>query len=170
MSAESLLLRTSAVVGLAAAYLLSFQAFSKTEVFNVCCGSVSSPVFPWIQFLWWLPFAFAILLLLWRTVGTAPVVRALLLAVLFTPGLTGVYRVLWLVPAWYMFAVAALGRGMMGWVIVTSGVPFVLFWSVSATVLWVVRRSRKEGMRRLPNKGMQRMGAEGPRGLPPARS
>ena len=146
MTGTVLVVRMLGALALVACYFLTLWSFGQTPFFQSHFGTVSSPLFAWIQYLWWIPFAIAIHRLVWRHLWESLALRALVFAVLFAPGLMGIYRVVWLVPAYSAFGFALLrpSPAMLAWVIVTSGIPILVFWVVAYATLSVARRQRRD--------------------------
>ncbi len=137
------------VLGLCVSYFLTLKSCSGARFFENHFGTVSSPLFPWIQYLWWLPFGITSFLLLRKHVMQSPALRSLLFALIFAPGVLGIYGVTWLVPAFYGISVAVSNWSvwsarMLKWIAIFFGVPFCALWLLSYLAIHVTRLLRHQ--------------------------
>jgi hypothetical protein len=145
----SVILRSAALsvalmIGFGGAYFVTLRWYQ--QEFDT---SVSSPLFPWIAYLWWLPFGIPLFLLVRRRLPRSVGIRSLVFALLFAPGLMGIYRIVWLVPAFYA-AVGAFQQpssAMFRWVALFTGIPVLAFWALSYLAIHIARLAQERERR-----------------------
>jgi signal transduction histidine kinase len=146
------------VSALVAAYYLTLRSSAPKSALEVSFQTIiphstptRSSVHRWIYYVLWLPCGIALLRAVRPSMPSRPVLRSLLIALTFAPGVLGFY-VGWLVPAfvavvfqlppvWHQPSARALA-----WVAATSGVPFLISWALSWCYL-MIRLERAEERR-----------------------
>jgi hypothetical protein len=134
-------IRVALLVALTVAYFASMRVCAGLPVVWHILFAIESPMFPFIQYLWWLPFGIAAFLVIRKSLMWSRLVRALVFAIIFAPGLMGLYRILWFAPAFQVGTILWQDRspGTVMWVAVFGAAPLLIVWLLAYFAMLLVQ-------------------------------